>query len=82
MIDFRPLNLIESWPAMSTMDIVLIRNVLIYFDVQTKKTILGKIRKLMRPDGVLFLGGAESTVNLDDAFGRTEVERTSVYRLR
>ncbi|HEY4259515.1 MAG TPA: protein-glutamate O-methyltransferase CheR [Schlesneria sp.] len=82
MIEFRPLNLIESWPAMSTMDIVLIRNVLIYFDVQTKKTILGKIRKLMRPDGVLFLGGAESTVNLDDAFGRSEVERTSVYRLR
>lgn len=82
MIEFRPLNLIEGWPPLSMMDIVLIRNVLIYFDVQTKKTILGKIRRLLRPDGVLFLGGAESTVNLDDAFGRCEVERTSVYRLR
>ena len=37
MIEFRPLNLIEAWPVLNPMDIVFIRNVLIYFDVQTKK---------------------------------------------
>lgn len=82
MIDFKPLNLIETWPPMSVMDIVFIRNVLIYFDVQTKKNILGKVRRLLRPDGFLFLGGAESTYNLDDSFVRTEIEKASVYRLR
>lgn len=82
MIEFKPLNLIEAWPNLSPMDIVFLRNVLIYFDVQTKKTILGKVRRLLRPDGLLFLGGAESTYNLDDAFVRTEVEKASVYRLR
>ncbi len=80
MIEFQPLNLIEAWPPMSSMDIVFIRNVLIYFEVQTKKEILKKVRRLLRPDGVLFLGGAESTFNLDDSFARTEIEKTSVYR--
>ncbi len=82
MIEFRPLNLIEAWPTLPPMDIVLIRNVLIYFDVQTKKDILGKIRRLLRPDGALLLGGAESTFNLDESYVRSEVEKTSIYRLR
>ena len=82
MIEFRPLNLIEAWPVLNPMDIVFIRNVLIYFDVQTKKEIFGKIKRLLRPDGYLFLGGAESTLNLDDSFVRSEIEKASVYRLR
>jgi len=82
MIEFRPMNLIEAWPTLPTMDIVLIRNVLIYFDVPTKKGILAKIRRVLSPDGFLFLGGAESTLNLDDSYVRSEVERTSIYRLR
>jgi chemotaxis protein methyltransferase CheR len=82
MVEFRAMNLIEPWPTMPSMDIVLIRNVLIYFDVPTKKDILGKTRRLLRPDGYLFLGGAESTFNLDDAFERMQLERASVYRLR
>ena len=82
MVDFRLINLIESWPPMPPLDIVLIRNVLIYFDVSTKKQILGKIRRLLRPDGYLFLGGAETTLNLDDSFERTEFQRSGCYRLR
>ena len=82
MIDFRSMNLIEPWPLMPPADVVLLRNVLIYFDVNTKKDILAKVRRLLRPDGYLFLGGAESTFNLDDAFKRVELERSSVYRLR
>jgi chemotaxis protein methyltransferase CheR len=82
MIEFRPLNLIEAWPILTSMDIVFIRNVLIYFDVQTKRDILSKVKRQLRPDGFLFLGGAESTFNLDDSFIRNEIEKTSVYRMR
>lgn len=82
MITFRELNLIEAWPGMPRVDVVFMRNVLIYFDIQTKKAILAKVRQLMRPDGYLFLGGAETTMNLDDAFERVQLEKTGCYRLR
>jgi chemotaxis protein methyltransferase CheR len=63
-------------------DIVFLRNVLIYFDVATKKSILAKIRHVLRPDGFLFLGGAETTMNLDAGFERAEYERAGCYRLK
>jgi len=82
MITFRELNLIEAWPNMPRADVVFLRNVLIYFDVPTKKSILAKIRQVMRPDGYLFLGGAETTMNLDEAFERLQFEKTGCYRIR
>lgn len=82
MIEFRPVNLISYWPAMPPVDIVFLRNVLIYFDQPTKREILGKIRKVMRPDGYLFLGGAETTINLDETFERTQFDRASCYKIR
>jgi chemotaxis protein methyltransferase CheR len=82
MITFRELNLIESWPSMPRVDVVFLRNVLIYFDIPTKKSILAKIRQVMRPDAYLFLGGAETTMNLDDVFERVQLEKTGCYRMR
>jgi chemotaxis protein methyltransferase CheR len=82
MIDFREMNLTTAWTPMPPMDIVFMRNVLIYFDQATKKDIFGRIRRLMRPDGYLFLGCAETTMSLDDAFERVQVERSGCYRLR
>jgi len=82
MIEFQQVNLAEAWPAWPPMDIIFMRNVMIYFGVETKKAILGKIRRLLRPDGYLFLGGAETTLNLDDAFERVELEKSGCYRLR
>jgi chemotaxis protein methyltransferase CheR len=82
MIDFREVNLAAPLPGLPPMDIVFLRNVLIYFDVETKKAILGKVRRLMRPDGYLFLGGAETTLNLDPAFERVPLEDSACYRLR
>ena len=58
MIEFRAMNLIEPWPIFPPFDIVLIRNVMIYFDVPTKQTILKKIRACIQPQGSLFLGTA------------------------
>lgn len=82
MVEFKQLNLIEPWPALPAPDIVLLRNVLIYFDVETKRVILGRVRRLLRPDGYLFLGGAETTLNLDDSFERVPFDRAGCYRLR
>ena len=80
MIDFKMLNLSEAWPTMPQMDIVMLRNVLIYFDVETKKNILAKIQKLLKPDGYLFLGAAETTINLNDSFERMVFKQSGCYQ--
>jgi chemotaxis protein methyltransferase CheR len=54
------------------MDLILLRNVMIYFDVETKKVILAAVRRLLQPDGYLLLGGAETTYNLDACYRRVE----------
>ena len=80
MVDFSELNLICAWPAFPTFDIVFLRNVLIYFDVETKRTIFGRVKRLLAPDGFLFLGAAETTMNIDDGFERLPIERAGCYR--
>ncbi len=82
MVRFEELNLNRPWPSMPEMDIVMIRNVMIYFDVDAKKQILSRVRRILRPDGYLFLGGAETTMNLDDGFVRQQYDRAGCYRLR
>jgi len=82
LTSFVKLNLIETWPPMPTMDVVFLRNVLIYFAPETKKLILKKIRKCIAPHGVLFLGAAETTMGLDDAFVRVQSSNSVYYRLK
>lgn len=79
-IEFRPMNLIEPWPIFPPFDIVLIRNVMIYFDVPTKQAILKKIRACLQPQGSLFLGTAETTLNLDPAWAAVTHGNTTVYQ--
>lgn len=80
MVEPQFLNLIEPWPAWAPFDVVFLRNVLIYFDVPTKRSILANIRNVLRPDGYLFLGGAETTINIDDSWQRVTVGRGVCYR--
>ncbi|HBB34833.1 MAG TPA: chemotaxis protein CheR [Cyanobacteria bacterium UBA8803] len=82
MVEFRQLNLTAAFGPMLQMDIIFLRNVLIYFDIETKKAILARLRRVLRPDGYLFLGGGETTVNLDDAFEPVQFDKTVCYRLR
>lgn len=82
MVDFRQINLLDPWPALPKFDVVIIRNVLIYFAQETKHKVLGRVRGVMRPDGYLFLGAAETTLGVDDAFERGPVEKSGCYRLR
>lgn len=81
MVDFRQLNLAQSWPPFPAMDVIFMRNVLIYFDIETKKTILARARKTLKADGYLFLGGAETTLNLDDSFKRVQIDKTACYQI-
>ena len=73
-------NLAAPLPSLPPFDVVFLRNVLIYFDVPTKKAILDGIRKRLRPDGWLFLGAAESVMGVDATWHRQALGRTSVYR--
>jgi len=74
-ITFRALNLLEDFSVLGQFDVVLCRNVLIYFDQPTKTRILGAIARRIVPDGFLLLGGAESVFGLSDAFaGLTELK--------
>lgn len=81
LVQFEEMNLIRPWKGLPNCDIVFMRNVLIYFDVPTKKDILGKIRRVMRPDGYLFLGSAETTMNIDSNFTRVPLEKSSCYSI-
>jgi chemotaxis protein methyltransferase CheR len=81
-ITFKRLNLAAPLPPLPTFDVVYLRNVLIYFDVETKRQVLQRVSALMRPDAWLFLGAAETTIGIDDRFERVAAGRTSAYRLR
>ena len=79
MVTFQEMNLNTAWPAMETFDIVFVRNVMIYFDLEAKKRILGNIHRMLAPDGYLFLGAAETTLNLDERFKRSDKGRAGCY---
>ena len=82
MVQFSEMNLVEAWPAMPRMDVVFLRNVLIYFSGETKRDILWKVERLLAADGCLFLGGAETTLNLSDAFARVTIDKSVCYQLQ
>jgi chemotaxis protein methyltransferase CheR len=68
MIQFREFNLLQDPGTLGQFDVVLCRNVLIYFDQSTKSGVLDRIAKLLAPDGVLYLGGAETVLGVSDKF--------------
>ena len=68
-------------PPMARMDLISLRNVMIYFELNTKKDILGRIARHLRPDGYLLLGGAEATFGLTDSFRRVECLKGGFHQL-
>ncbi len=80
MITTRNINLAAPLPRMGPFYLIFMRNVLIYFDTDTKRRILQQARALLRPDGYLFLGGAETTLNIDDGWDRVLHGPSTVYR--
>jgi chemotaxis protein methyltransferase CheR len=82
LVELRELNLAASWPPLPPMDVIFLRNVLIYLDQETRRSILERVRRLLRPDGCLVLGSAETTLTIDPAFEPLKVGRAVCYRLR
>ena len=80
MVRFRRFDLRQPMAALGKFDIVFCRNVLIYFDVETKISILTQILNVLNPGGYLLLGGAETTLNLHGKFERVQIGTTAVYR--
>jgi chemotaxis protein methyltransferase CheR len=80
MVTASECNLAAPLPRLGPFDVVYLRNVLIYFDLPTKQAILRRVRALMRPDGWLFLGAAETTLGVDDSWERVVIGRSSAYR--
>ena len=76
-IRFQQFDLRQKLTAFGPYDVVFCRNVLIYFDLETKRGILKEIRRTLSPAGYLVLGSAESTLNLDDSFKRRPLARAS-----
>lgn len=81
MIEWRPLNLAAPWPALPPVDLLFLRNVLIYLDQSMRKVILARARAVLRPGGYLFLGGPETTLTVDEAFEVVQVGQTVCYRV-
>ena len=81
-IEAKVMNLAKPWPPLPTMDVVFLRNVLIYFDLEAKSQILSRVAKVLAPDGILFLGGSETTLNISNDYERRGNSETSYYVLK
>jgi chemotaxis protein methyltransferase CheR len=79
MVQHRQLNLLQDFSHLGTFDVIFCRNVLIYFDQDTKANIFNRLAKMLEPDGFLLLGAAETVVGLTDAF-KPYPERRGLYR--
>jgi chemotaxis protein methyltransferase CheR len=78
MVQYRPLNLLADFSHLGNFDVVFCRNVLIYFDQETKIGVLNRIARMLEGDGFLVLGAAETVVGLTEAF-KPLPERRGLY---
>ncbi len=81
MVEFHQIDLLETWLPLPKMDLILMRNVLIYFNRFNRRRILKKVRQILKPDGYLFLGATESTFSVDRGFVPVPIGRTIAYQL-
>jgi chemotaxis protein methyltransferase CheR len=79
MVQHRQLNLLHDFSHLGTFDVIFCRNVLIYFDQETKAGAFARLARQLETDGFLVLGAAETVVGLTDVF-RAFPERRGLYR--
>ena len=66
-VRFEQANLLDDFARFGKMDVIFCRNVLIYFDIQTKAKVLDRLAAQLADDGFLLLGAAETVVGLTDS---------------
>lgn len=79
LIAFKQLNLLQDWPMSGPFDVIFCRNVLIYFDAETKRRIVDRMAALLRPEGALYLGHSESLLGEHPLLSS---EGKTIYRRR
>jgi chemotaxis protein methyltransferase CheR len=79
MVQHRHLNLMQDFSHLGSFDVIFCRNVLIYFDQDTKIGMFNRLARALEPDGVLALGAAESVVGITEAF-KPFADRRGLYR--
>jgi chemotaxis protein methyltransferase CheR len=79
MVQHRQLNLLQDFSHLGKFDVIFCRNVLIYFDQDTKINVFERLARSLEPDGMLMLGAAESVVGITDAF-RPYPDRRGLYQ--
>ena len=81
MVSFQKMDLRGSLAAVGSCDLVLCRNVLIYFNAATKNQILASIAQTLTPEGILVLGCAETLIGIDHGFQRKIIGQSTFYTL-
>ena len=79
MVQHRQFNLLHDFSQLGVFDLIFCRNVLIYFDQETKTNIFNRLAKAVEPDGFLVLGAAETVIGLTTVF-KPLVEQRGVYQ--
>lgn len=79
-VRFRALNLLDPWPVLPPMDLILLRNVLIYFDDDTRARVLRRAAQQLSPSGVLVIGATESMIGLDVPLQQAIIGGSVFYR--
>ena len=79
-VNFKPLNLMESYASIGRFDIIFCRNVLIYFTADLKSDIIKRMHAQLNPDGVLFLGASEGLGTNSQLFEMLHCQPGIAYR--
>ena len=80
MVEFRQLNLATTFQNVPLFDVILLRNVLIYFDLAGKRSVLDRVKGVLKPGGFLLLGSSETLLGIDDDFVSLRDSGTTSYR--
>jgi chemotaxis protein methyltransferase CheR len=78
MVTYKEFNLLNNMIGLGKFDVIFCRNVLIYFDQETKGMVLDNMAKLLPEDGFLYLGGTETILGISESFKQTSGQR-SIY---
>lgn len=79
-VRLKRMNLATTFPPARSFDVVMLRNVLIYFDIDTKRQILERVRSVLRPGGCLVLGSAETTLGVAESWQRHVIAGAPLHR--